>query len=88
MLMAITAVFAWQPLDAFAASADDGFNPNANSDVYSIAVQADGKISVGGRFTWVLPDRQKSFTGKIKILKEGVSNMARLFYWLQMQRMI
>ena len=29
----------------------DSFNPNANSDVDSIAVQADGKILVGGDFT-------------------------------------
>ena len=30
---------------------DTAFNPNANSIVYSIAVQADGKILVGGDFT-------------------------------------
>ncbi len=30
---------------------DTGFNPNANSTVYSIAVQADGKILAGGDFT-------------------------------------
>ena len=30
---------------------DTAFNPNANSSVYSIAVQADGKILVGGVFT-------------------------------------
>jgi uncharacterized delta-60 repeat protein len=29
----------------------DAFNPNANNTVYSIAVQADGKILVGGMFT-------------------------------------
>ena len=29
----------------------DSFNPNANSAVYSIAVQADGKILAGGDFT-------------------------------------
>ena len=29
----------------------DSFNPNANSSVESIAVQADGKILVGGLFT-------------------------------------
>jgi hypothetical protein len=37
--------------NAFAASADDMFNPNANNTVRSIAVQADGKILVGGDFT-------------------------------------
>ncbi len=30
---------------------DTAFNPNANGTVYSIAVQADGKILVGGAFT-------------------------------------
>ena len=29
----------------------DSFNPNADDDVISIAVQADGKILVGGDFT-------------------------------------
>ena len=36
-----------------AASALDGFNPNANGDVRAIAVQADGKILVGGNFTTI-----------------------------------
>jgi uncharacterized delta-60 repeat protein len=30
----------------------DSFNPGADDDVYSLAVQADGKILVGGAFTW------------------------------------
>ena len=30
---------------------DAGFNPNANSTVYTIAIQADGKILVGGEFS-------------------------------------
>ncbi len=29
----------------------DGFDPNASSDVYSIVVQTDGKILIGGLFT-------------------------------------
>ena len=29
----------------------DSFDPNANSDVYAIAVQADGKILAGGDFS-------------------------------------
>ena len=37
-------------LDA-ATGAADSFDPNASSDVYSIAVQADGKILAGGVFT-------------------------------------
>jgi uncharacterized delta-60 repeat protein len=31
----------------------DSFDPNANSDVYSIATQADGKILAGGAFTTI-----------------------------------
>src|SRR5438552_4160276 len=30
---------------------DTAFDPNANSSVYSIAVQADGKVLAGGAFT-------------------------------------
>ena len=37
----------------------DSFNPNANGQVFSIAVQADGKILVGGGFT----ERQHRRTG-------------------------
>ena len=36
---------------AHAQSAVDGFDPGANSFVYSVAVQADGKILVGGNFS-------------------------------------
>ena len=32
---------------------DDAFNPNASGRVYTIAVQADGKILVGGLFTTI-----------------------------------
>ncbi len=36
---------------ASATSATDEFDPNANGTVYSLAVQSDGKIVVGGEFT-------------------------------------
>ncbi len=42
---------ALQPGAVHAQSADDGFNPDANSTVYALAQQADGKIVVGGQFT-------------------------------------
>ncbi len=32
---------------------DAGFNPNANGTVYAVALQADGKIVIGGDFTTV-----------------------------------
>ena len=34
----------------------DSFNPNADNDVQSIAVQADGKILAGGEFTTLAPN--------------------------------
>ena len=36
----------------------DSFNPNANERIYSITVQADGKILVGGVFTSIGGDSQ------------------------------
>ena len=41
------------PKISYPVSASDGFYPNANSDVSSIVVQADGKILVGGEFTTI-----------------------------------
>ena len=38
---------------AWATSANDGFDPGANASVHSIALQADGKIVVGGTFTTI-----------------------------------
>src|SRR5438552_7921012 len=35
---------------------DTAFNPNANGAVRSIAVQADGKILIGGDFTTLSPN--------------------------------
>jgi uncharacterized delta-60 repeat protein len=34
----------------------DSFDPNANSTVYAIAVQADGKVLAGGSFTTIAPN--------------------------------
>jgi len=42
-------------LDAVTGLADS-FDPNANSNVYSIAVQVDGRILVGGAFTTLTPN--------------------------------
>ena len=43
---------------------DSGFNPGANNGVYSLVVQADGKILVGGNFT-TLNLRQLSHIGRL-----------------------
>src|SRR5437764_3597699 len=38
---------------AFSQSPADGFDPSANGAVHAIALQADGKILIGGEFTTV-----------------------------------
>ncbi|MEP7337404.1 MAG: delta-60 repeat domain-containing protein, partial [Acidobacteriota bacterium] len=43
----------WCGGTAKAQSAADGFAPNINGLVYAVAVQADGKMVVGGNFTTV-----------------------------------
>ena len=48
-------------LDATNGLADTLFDPNANGDVYSIAVQADGKILAGGGFTTIGGQTRNSF---------------------------
>src|SRR5437879_2502705 len=42
----------------------DSFNPGANYLVYSLAVQADGKILVGGEFT-TLGGQSRYFSGRL-----------------------
>src|SRR5437868_3480979 len=37
-------------------SANDGFDPNVDGNVYAVAIQADGRIVVGGQFTSVRPN--------------------------------
>ncbi|HVW20936.1 MAG TPA: delta-60 repeat domain-containing protein [Opitutaceae bacterium] len=37
-------------------SVDTSFNPNANNQIYAIAVQSDGKILIGGNFTTLQPN--------------------------------
>ncbi|MBE2282608.1 MAG: delta-60 repeat domain-containing protein [Prosthecobacter sp.] len=39
-----------------AGTLDAGFDPNANSAVYGVAVQADGRIFLGGNFTTIQPN--------------------------------
>jgi uncharacterized delta-60 repeat protein len=40
-------------VNLYGQSALDGFNPNANGTVTSLAIQSDGKILVGGQFTQI-----------------------------------
>jgi len=48
---------------------DPAFNPNANSDVGSVAVQADGKVLLGGRFTSLQPNGAASATPRNSIAR-------------------
>ena len=41
---------------------DTGFDPQANSKVWSVAVQADGKVLLGGQFTTLQPNGAVSAT--------------------------
>ncbi|MEO7317870.1 MAG: delta-60 repeat domain-containing protein, partial [Chthoniobacteraceae bacterium] len=50
---------------------DTGFDPKANGAVYSVAVQADGKVLLGGQFTTLQPNGAASPTPR--------NNFARLF---------
>jgi len=52
-----------QPACAQTPTPDD-FDPGANSYVYSLAVQADGKILVGGQFT-TLGGRTRNYLGRL-----------------------
>jgi uncharacterized delta-60 repeat protein len=49
---------------------DSGFNPGASSDVYSLAVQADGKILVGGYFT-TLGGQTRNYIGRLNADANG-----------------
>lgn len=51
-------------------SAADGFNPNVNGNVFALAIQPDGKILIGGKFTEVQPNGAAVTTLR--------SNLARL----------
>lgn len=62
-LLAPATIFAQSP------SAADGFDPNVDGNVYALATQADGKVLVGGQF---------SFFQTSAAVRFGRSNLARL----------
>src|SRR6266705_1277519 len=51
IVLAVLLVVAALPEIARGQSAIDGFDPGANGSVFAVAVQADGKILLGGSFT-------------------------------------
>jgi uncharacterized delta-60 repeat protein len=55
---------------------DAGFNPNANGIVFSVAVQADGKVLLGGAFTTLQPNGAPAptpRTGFARLLNDAAS---------------
>src|SRR5947209_13776142 len=50
-------------------SLDTTFDPAANSDVNTVAVQADGKVLLGGGFTTLQPNGAASTTPRSKIAR-------------------
>ena len=48
---------------------DAGFDPNASDTVYSVAVQADGKVLLGGQFTTLQPNGEASASTRISFAR-------------------
>jgi uncharacterized delta-60 repeat protein len=48
---------------------DSGFDPKANNEVYSVAVQADGKVLLGGFFTTLQPNGAGAATTRNNIAR-------------------
>ena len=48
---------------------DTGFDPNANGTVYSVVVQADGKVLIGGEFTTLQPNGAATATTRNRIAR-------------------
>jgi len=48
---------------------DMGFDPKANGRIYSIAIQADGKMLIGGNFTTLQPNGAASASGRVGIAR-------------------
>src|ERR1017187_6248760 len=65
ILVAFTQLSTLSPSPAFA-QAPDTFNPGASYKVYSLAVQADGKILVGGGFT-TLGGQTRNYLGRLNV---------------------
>ncbi|MBX7184506.1 MAG: choice-of-anchor D domain-containing protein, partial [Vicinamibacteria bacterium] len=50
-------------------SLDTGFNPNANSAIYTLVLQPDGKIVIGGYFTTLQPNGAPSATPRNRVAR-------------------
>jgi uncharacterized delta-60 repeat protein len=52
---------------------DTGFDPRAGNDVYSVAIQADGKVLLGGAFTTLQPNGAGAATTRNYIARVNAS---------------
>ena len=55
----------------------DGYDPNANGNVYAVALQPDGKAIIAGEFSWVQPNGATSSTAHNNIARlraAGIDN--------------
>lgn len=50
-------------------SAADGYDPNANGNVYALTFQPDGKLLVGGSFTQLQPNGALAVTGRSSVAR-------------------
>jgi len=53
LLVCLFLCLVWFATNARAQNPVDGFDPGANANIYSMVVQPDGKILVGGVFTMI-----------------------------------
>ena len=51
---------------------DTGFDPKANADIYSVGLQADGKVLLGGGFITLQPNGAASFTVRSRVARVNV----------------
>ena len=56
MQFSVAMLLAGGALEVRGQSALDGFDPNANDQIYVVVVQPDGKILIGGSFTSLSPN--------------------------------
>src|SRR5437868_2497837 len=60
-------------MPSFSQNALDGFDPNANGSIRALAVQADGKIVLGGDFT-IIGATNRSHIARLNV--DGIVDMA------------
>lgn len=74
LAIALIAIFSFTiSIQAADGDADPAFNPNANNTIYSTAIQADGKIVVGGAFTAIGGTTRNNITRLLNTVQQAVT---------------